>query len=324
MESRALTLKQEALEYLSVGLGGTPAAALWDEIAGAFILRSEQTPRPYGEYSGAPPDEDPFNAVNPTLPIGRPLGYEFGASPGFKPVDHLSAALTQLQLGAQAPPPSQLQGPQLIPDSATAPATRDQIKVSAAIQRHDDRDVPSLLPIKQATLAYPVNAKTTSATGVPARYLSQWLTAISPTNSLYACTFGGCDLIFKQMAGVYNHLRWCHLGVAFGCYYCSGRWWTRRGWSDHHCKLHNTLSRYPSKLEVTALLAAKAHQNPSADDTITDPEPSDDDDYEDSEINNNCAPPVSDSVGARPRAPQAPASAARKRKTFIPRKTPSH
>ena len=325
MESRALALKQEALEYLSVGLGGTPAAALWDEIAGAFMLHSEQTPRPYGDYSGAPVDEDPFDAVDPAPPIGRPLGYEFGASPGFKPVDHLSAALTQLQLGAQAPPPSQLQGPLLIPDSAAAPATRDQIKVSAAIQRHDDRDVPSLMPIKQATLAYPVNAKTTSATGVLARYLSQRLTAISPTNSLYACTFGGCDLIFKQLAGVYNHLHCCHLGVAIGCYYCSGRWWTRRGWSDHHRKLHNTLARYPSRLEATALLAVKAHQGPSGDDTSTDPEPSDDDDEEDedSEINNNFAPLVSESVGARPRTPKAPASAARKRKTFTPRKTPS-
>ena len=264
----------------------------------------------------------PFDAVDPAPPIGRPLGYEFGASPGFKPVNHLSAALTQLQLRAQAPPPSQLQGPLLIPNSATAPATRDQIKVSAAIQRHDDRDVPSLMPIKQATLAYPADAKTTSTTGVPASYLSQQLMAISPTNSLYACTFRGCDLIFKQLAGIYNHLRQCHLGVAIGCYYCSGHWWTRRGWSDHHHKLHNTLSRYPSKLEVTALLAAKVHQDPSADDAITDPEPSDDDDYEDSEVNNNFAPPVSSSVGARPHAPKAPASAARKRKTFIPRKTP--
>ena len=322
MESCALTLKQEALECLSVGLGGTPTVALWDEIAGAFVFCTEQTPRPYSEYSGAPPDEDPFDAVDPAPLIGRPLGYEFGASPGFMPVDHLSAALHQLQLRAQAPSLSHLPGPLLVPDSPAAPATQDQIKVSVAIQRHDNREVPSLLPIKQATLAYPVDAKTTSATGVPAHYISQRLTAISSTNSLYACMVEGCDLIFKQMAGVYNHLHRCHLGVAIGCYYCAGRWWTRRGWSDHHWKHHNTLSRYPSKLEVTALLAAKAHQDPSADDNATNPEPSDDND-EDPEINNNFVPPVSDSAGARPCIPKAPASAAQKRKTFIPRKTPS-
>ena len=82
---------------------------------------------------------------------------------------------------------------------------------------------------------------------------------------------------------------------------------------------------YPSKLEITALLDVKAHQGPSTDDTSTDPESSDDDDEEedDSEINNNFAPPANSSIGARPRAPKAPASAARKRKTFIPRKTPS-
>ena len=74
------------------------------------------------------------------------------------------------------------------------------------------------------------------------------------------------------------------------------------------------------------LLDAKAHQGPSIDDASTDPEPSDDDDDKEedgSEINNNLAPPASGSVGARPRSAEGPASAAQKRKTFIPRKTPS-
>ena len=88
-------------------------------------------------------------------------------------------------------------------------------------------------------------------------------------------------------------------------------------------KHHNTLSRYPSKLEVTALLATKAHHDPSANDNTTDPEPSDDDD-EDLEINNNFIPLVNSSAGAHPRVPKAPTSAAWKRKTFIPHKAPSH
>ena len=77
-ELRALALKQEELEYLSVGLGGTPAAALWDEIAGAFVLRSEQTSRPYGDYSGAQLMKTLLTRWTPAPPIGWPLGYEFG------------------------------------------------------------------------------------------------------------------------------------------------------------------------------------------------------------------------------------------------------
>ena len=88
--------------------------------------------------------------------------------------------------------------------------------------------------------------------------------------------FKGCNLIFKQLAGVYNHLRWCHLGVAISCYYCSGRWWTHRGWNDHHRKHHNTLSHYPSKYKITALLATKAKCDLSTTDNIPDSEPSED------------------------------------------------
>ena len=104
MESWASgSLKQEALKYLSMSAwAALPAAALWDEIAGAFVCSApNKPPRPYNEYSGTPADEDPFDCGRPrTSQLGGPLGYEFRASPGFKPVNHLSAALTQLQLGA--------------------------------------------------------------------------------------------------------------------------------------------------------------------------------------------------------------------------------
>ena len=72
-------------------MGGTRAAAIWDVIAGAFALWSEPVIHPFSDYSGKTPDEDTFDAVPA---IGRPLGYDMAAAPGYKPVDHIEAALT--------------------------------------------------------------------------------------------------------------------------------------------------------------------------------------------------------------------------------------
>ena len=74
-------------------MGGTKAVAIWDVIARAFALHLEPVIRPYADYSGQAPSEDPFDAVDPAPAIGRPLGYDVAATPGYKPVDHIEAAL---------------------------------------------------------------------------------------------------------------------------------------------------------------------------------------------------------------------------------------
>ena len=116
----------------------------------------------------------------------------------------------------------------------------------AAQQRCAASGLPACISLAEASLAYPVSKEKMSATGIPQKYLSKRLTALSPKDSLYACTFEGCDRIFKQLASVYNHLRQLHLGVAVGCYYCLGRWWTSKGWSDHHAREHPLYDPYPS------------------------------------------------------------------------------
>ena len=62
----------------------------------------------------------------------------------------------------------------------------------------------------------------------------------------------------KQFAGVYNHLCRLHLGVAVGCYYCSGNWWTSKGWSDNHTSEHPWSDPYPSGAVLERLLVKKA------------------------------------------------------------------
>ena len=260
LESRTLDLKHEALESLSIGVGGTRAAAIWDVIAGAFALRSEPVIRPFSDYSGKTPDEDPFNAMDPAPTIGHPLGYNVAAAPGYKPVDHIEAALHCMQIGVPPVAPSDALGSLLIPDDPSNPASCAQVKATAAQQRCAASGLPACVSISEATLAYPISKEKTSATGIPQDYLSKRLTALSPKDSLYACAFEGCDRIFKQLSGVYNHLRHLHLGVTVGCYYCSGRWWTLKGWSDHHAREHPLSDPYPSgtDLELQVGVAAES------------------------------------------------------------------
>ena len=134
LESQALDLKHEALESLSIGIGGTKAAAIWDVIMGAFALRSEPFIHPYADYSGATPGEDPFGTVDPTPAIGHPLGFDVALAPGYKPVDHIEAALHRMQIGVDPVAPSQGLGPLLIPDDPVNPATHTKIKAIVAQQ----------------------------------------------------------------------------------------------------------------------------------------------------------------------------------------------
>ena len=213
-------------------------AAIWDEIAGAFTLHAEPVIHPYSDYSGKTPSEDPFDTVDPAPAIGCPLGFDVATVPGYKPVDHIEAALHRMQIGMPPVVSQDALGPLLVADDPSNPASCAQVKAVTAQQRCVDSSLPACVSLAEATLAYPVNKEKTSSTGIAQKYLSKWLTALSPKDSLYACTFEGCDHIFKQLAGISNHLCHLHLGVAIGCYYCSGHWWTSKGWSDHHTREH--------------------------------------------------------------------------------------
>ena len=283
LESRALDLKHEALESLSIGVGGTRAAAIWDVIARAFALHSESFIHPYSDYAGQAPGEDPFDAVDPTPAIGRPLAYDVAAAPGYKPMDHIEAALHCLQVGIPPVTPHDALGPLLVPDNPSNPASRAQVKATAVQQRHAASGLPACISLAEASLAYPVS-KEMFATGIPQKYLSKWLTALSPKDSLYACTFVGCDHIFKQLAGVYNHLHRLHLGVAVGCYYCSGCWWTSEGWSDHHVREHPLSDPYTSGADLESLLVKKSQVGVAAESKAIPPTPVVDDLPEDESL----------------------------------------
>ena len=133
--------------------------------------------------------------------------------------------------------------------------------------------LPACVSLSEATVAYPISKEKTSATRIPQKYLSKRLTALSPKDSLYACTFEGCDHIFKQLASVYNHLHHLHFGVTVGCYYCSGRWWTLKGWSDHHAREHPLSDPYLSGTNLESLLVKKVQVGVTAESKAIFPTP---------------------------------------------------
>ena len=89
-------------------------AGIWDVIVRAFALCSELVIHPYADYSGKDPSEDPLDAVDPASVIGCPLGYDVAAAPGFKPVDHIEAALHRMQIGVASVTSQDAQGPLLV------------------------------------------------------------------------------------------------------------------------------------------------------------------------------------------------------------------
>ena len=180
LKSCTLDLKHEALESLSIGVGGTRAAAIWDVITGAFALQSELVIHPFSDYSSKIPDEDPFDTMDPAATIGHPLGYDVAAAAGYKPVDHIEAALHHMQIGVPLVTPPDALGPLLIPDDPSNPASHAQVKATAAQQRCAASGLPACVSLFEATLAYPISKEKTSATGIPQKYLSKQLTALSP------------------------------------------------------------------------------------------------------------------------------------------------
>ena len=57
----------------------------------------------------------------------------------------------------------------------------------------------------------------------------------------------------------------CIWGVAVGCSYCSGCWWTSKGWSDHHTREHPLSDPYPMGADLKSLLVKKAQAGVTAE-----------------------------------------------------------
>ena len=140
-------------------MGGTKAAAIWDVIAGAFTLPAELVICPHSDYSGKVSGEDPFDAVDPAPAIGRPLGFDVATAPGYKPVDHIEAALHRMQIGVPPVIAQDALGPLLVPDDPSNPTPR--------AQRHAASGLPACVSLAEAILAYPVSKEKMSATGIP-------------------------------------------------------------------------------------------------------------------------------------------------------------
>ena len=82
-------------------------------------------------------------------------------------------------MGVPPVAPHNTLGPLLVPDDPSNPASHAQVKATAAQQRCTASDLPACISLTEASLAYPVSKEKMSATGIPQKYLSKWLTTLS-------------------------------------------------------------------------------------------------------------------------------------------------
>ena len=224
VEGRAATLRQEALQCLTIALAGSSAVGLRDLIKTFF---------------GSPEDDQHvWDFVDPKSKIAKPLELddtesEDEAEDTTKPSS--SKASTSKRSTAQSkksqPPP-------------------EQIKVKK-VQRVDIAD-----DITETVRIIPFDEDSLALTGIPAHLKAprQHKTSSSGA-SLYYCPHPKCDPIFIAKGGpspLYNHMRRHHLGISLLCPYCPAKlFYTSGGWSTHMRNCHSKVPWYKSQVQDT-------------------------------------------------------------------------
>ena len=221
VEGRAATLRQEALQCLTIALAGSSAVGLSDLIKTFF---------------GSPEDDQHvWDFVDPKSKIAKPLElYDMESEDKAEDVTKPSSskASTSKRSSARSkksqPPP-------------------EQIKVKK-VQRVDVAD-----DITETVRIIPFDEDSLALTGIPAHLKAprQHKTSSSGA-SLYYCPHPKCDPIFIAKGGpspLYNHMRRHHLGISLLCPYCPAKLiYTSGGWSTYIRNCHSKVPWYKSQV----------------------------------------------------------------------------
>ena len=224
VEGRAATLRQEALQCLTIALAGSSAVGLRNLVK-TFFGSSED-------------DRHVWDFVDPKSKIAKPLELddtesEDEAEDVIKPSS--SKASTSKRSTAQSkksqPPP-------------------EQIKVKK-VQHVDVAD-----DIAETVRIIPFDEDSLALTGIPAHLKAprQHKTSSSGA-SLYYCPQPKCDPIFIAKGGpspLYNHMRRHHLGISLLCPYCPAKlFYISGGWSAHMRNCHSKVPWFKSQVRDT-------------------------------------------------------------------------
>ena len=240
LESRALDLKMEALEWMSAAVAGTQATPIWDEIAKCFAVCARPVHRP---KVSAEEEEDPFDFIDPAPPIARPLGDEV-LDPPASYKDPITRAIETLTISTGDSPLKDSVGSESV--------VREAAKAAAKKLREKTIHTPDIVKLEDAVAFTPLSAESVSTTGVPKHLYCKRAGKSSQhaTASLYFCSHPSCSppQSFTQKAAAHVHLRRAHLGHALGCLYCPmKKWWSPVAWNAHMDTHHAGQPRFPSR-----------------------------------------------------------------------------
>ena len=222
MEGRAATLRQEALQCLTIALAGSSAQGL-RELVGTFFA--------------APSDfEHVWEYVDPKSKIARPLD--------------LGETESEDEDTSEDPQPSTSQKSAKAP--AKVPATKPPPVRAPKVVRED------LCPdITKTIQIIPLSEETIHYTGIPAHLKAprHSKTASSSGASLYLCPHPKCEPIFVALGGfapLYTHIRRHHLGISLVCPYCKHKlYYTGDGWRNHMKDHHPEAPWYRAQVQDT-------------------------------------------------------------------------
>ena len=234
VEGRAATLRQEALQCLTIALAGTNAVGLRDLITTFFA---------------SPQDLDNvWEYIDPKSKVARPL--DLGDTETEDEEDEGSKPSTSKASSSKA---------------ATAKVKKTKGPKVKKVHRPDVVD-----DISQTIRCYPAGEKTVGRTGIPDHLKAKRLSKTSAASggSLYMCPHPKCDPAYIAHGGpnpLYNHIRRHHLGISLACLYCPAKlYYAADGWRTHMKDFHPDAVWYKTEVLPSTQLTAEEEEREAA------------------------------------------------------------
>ena len=257
LESRANSLRKEALQCITVALAGSNTHQFWSLMMAYFGANHTGTDDdPWDFLDAAPKIPDP-------LPVTDTETEDEAASVQSAPAGAISfvaaAARDPVGIGAKvrvATKGGRGRGRGIgLPDESPRKPLVPQFK----------DDLVDVCSIGEAICMYPADESTLNETGVPKELQveCQAKTSLSGA-SIYLCRHPKCQehpFHAQSEAGIYSHIRRKHLGIVVACPYCVKKlFWNTKGWRSHMEHNHREAPWYGSALRAESQEASELLQ----------------------------------------------------------------
>ena len=227
LEARANSLRQEALQCITVALAGSDTKKFWSLMTAYF-----------GTSKKDDGEDDPWDFIDAASAIPEPLPLTETDT------DDESTSVKSTPAASSATPAPKPSG-----------VAKQKPRVSTQKDLLDD-----LCSMKAAIRMYPANSDTLKETGIPPNLqVKREQRTTGKGGSIYLCLHSQCQtptFWAQSPTGLYSHVRRKHLGIVLACPYCPDKlYWNSMGWKSHMEHQHRNLPAYGSALPDEAAVA---------------------------------------------------------------------